>query len=176
MVLQRMASHDELFRHIFSNPEHAAGELRHVFRAALGAAIDWATLTLEPGTFVDEKLRELRSDLLFSAQCGGRRVLIYFLMEHQSTDDRFMALRLLGYMVRIWEDYRRAHPEATHLPPILPVVVCHDDTGWRAPRSFVELLDIPADLAAVLAPQIVSFEMVVDDLSAGVTTSSGPAR
>jgi len=42
----------------------------------------------------------------------------------------------------------------------------HDDGGWRAPRSFVELLDIPADLASVLAPQMVRFEMVVDDLSA----------
>jgi predicted transposase YdaD len=160
-----MQPHDHLFRHVFSQPEHAAGELQAVLPAPLSAHVDWSTLALIPGSFVDPSLHELRSDLLFSATLSGRRVLFYVLLEHQSSSDPFMPLRLLGYMMRIWEHERREHPEARRLPAIIPVVVSHDDAGWSAPTSFAELLDLPPELRDVMRPQMVDFEMLLDDLS-----------
>jgi predicted transposase/invertase (TIGR01784 family) len=96
--------HDRFFRRVFSDPEHAAGELRTVLPAALVARLDWPSLRLLPATFVDPALAELRADLLFSASVGGREVLVYVLLEHQSSVEPFMPLRLLGYQVRIWGD------------------------------------------------------------------------
>jgi predicted transposase YdaD len=64
--------HDALFKTIFSQPEHAAGELRLALPPSLVAHIDFATLTLRPGSFVDEALRERSTDLLFSVQLAGR--------------------------------------------------------------------------------------------------------
>jgi hypothetical protein len=40
-------------------------------------------------------------------------------------------------MVRIWEEYRREHPEG-QLPPILPVIFSHGTTPWTAPLRFSE--------------------------------------
>ncbi|MBC8072562.1 MAG: Rpn family recombination-promoting nuclease/putative transposase, partial [Deltaproteobacteria bacterium] len=80
--------HDALFRSAFEQPAHAAGTLRHVLSADLAAAVDWRTLRLEPGSFVDPELADHHTDLLFSARLGGAAALIYVLLEHQSTADR----------------------------------------------------------------------------------------
>lgn len=75
--------------------------LRAVLPAELVNHIDFATLALCPGSFVDEALKERYTDLLFSALIGERPALFYFLIEHQSTQDDLMGFRLLRYEVRI---------------------------------------------------------------------------
>jgi predicted transposase YdaD len=76
--------HDALVRSIFSDPEHAAGELRHILRADLSARFTWSTLPVTPGSFVDEALRGRHSDILFTVRCGTKEVLIYLLFEHRT--------------------------------------------------------------------------------------------
>jgi hypothetical protein len=95
--------HDALFKHVFSQPEHAASELRAVLPAGLSARLDWSSLELEPSSFVDEHLRGRQADLLFRVGCAGRSAFLYILFEHQSTTDALMAFRLLRYMTRIWD-------------------------------------------------------------------------
>ena len=58
--------HDRLFRRVFGNPEHAAGELQLLLPAAVSARVDWSTLHPEKTDFIREVLTELRSDVLFS--------------------------------------------------------------------------------------------------------------
>src|SRR5690606_35658178 len=57
--------HDALFKSAFENPQHAAAELRHILPTELTHAIDWSSLRLEPGSFIDPKLADRHSDLLF---------------------------------------------------------------------------------------------------------------
>jgi hypothetical protein len=45
--------HDALFKATFSQVEHAAGELRRALPAAIAARIDFSTLALCAGSFVD---------------------------------------------------------------------------------------------------------------------------
>lgn len=131
----------------------------------MSAQIDWSTLRHEPGTFVEPALAERRADLLFSVKRDGRDVYLYLLLEHQSRAERFMALRLLGYLVRIWEKHHADNPEARLLPPILPVVVCHDERAWSAERSFERLVELAEDDALRATPYVVRFEYLVDDLT-----------
>ena len=49
--------HDALFQYVFSNPEHAAPALRTMLPAALAQKVDFSTLTLAPGHFVDPEAR-----------------------------------------------------------------------------------------------------------------------
>jgi len=156
--------HDALFQYVFSNVEHAAPALRAMLPPALSARVDFSTLSLSPGHFVDPQLDAHRSDLLFSARIAGREGLIYVLFEHQSYVDAWLLLRLLEYMVRIWRAYRDEHPRAKRLPPIVPVVLHHSKTGWRAARQFEEIVDVAPDLADVLA-HVPRFGFVLDDLS-----------
>ena len=73
-----------------------------------------------------------------------------------------MLFRLLGYMVRIWEDFRRANKEAPRLPAIIPVVVHHGEGGWRAAMHFAELLDLEPAEYDELAAFVPNFTFVLD--------------
>jgi len=118
--------HDKLFKAGFSDPATAGAFLRLQFSEALASKIGWDTLRLEPANFVDSHFRESESDLLFSAPLGDARCLVYLLFEHQRAKDPWIALRLLRYMLRIWEKHLHDHPEALRLPVILPVVVAQN--------------------------------------------------
>ena len=67
MTKTTKAPHDAIFKSVFQEPEHAAAELRHILPGELASAIQWSSLKLEPGSFVDPKLADQHSDLLFSA-------------------------------------------------------------------------------------------------------------
>ena len=165
--------HDGLFKATFSQVEHAAGELRAILPAALAARLDFSTLTLCPGSFIDEAFSWRHTDLLFTALFAGRPALVYLLFEHQSTVDARMPLRMLQYEIRIWEAHLAKHPDAAKLPVILPIVLHHGDGGWRAAVAFEELLDIEPELLAEIGAFLPRFQFVLDDLG---TTSDDAIR
>ena len=86
--------HDSIFKQIFSQPQHAEGELRHVLPPELSQQVDWNSLRLEPGSFVDPKLAQRHTDLLYSARIGGRRAFVYFLFEHKASAGREVLFQL----------------------------------------------------------------------------------
>ncbi|HEY0482363.1 MAG TPA: Rpn family recombination-promoting nuclease/putative transposase [Kofleriaceae bacterium] len=160
--------HDGLFKGVLGQAEHARGMLRAVVPAALAEALDWSTLTLRPGSFVDSALSHQHTDLLYSATWhDGGEALVYFLFEHQSTPptEGLMALRLLGYQTRIWERWRTDHPKAKTLPMIVPVVMYHGATSWSEARSFDALLDVPAGMRPAIEPYLVRFAYLLHDLA-----------
>ena len=61
------------------------------------------------------------------------------LLEHQSTPDPWLRLRLLKYSIRIWERDRRRHPTEERLRPIVPLVLYQGGRVWREAREFAEL-------------------------------------
>jgi predicted transposase/invertase (TIGR01784 family) len=157
--------HDRFFRYVFADPAHAAGELRTALPTVLSTQLEWSSLRLLPTNLVDPELAERRADLVFSASLAGREMLVVVLLEHQSRPEAFMPLRLLDYQVGLWHDYRREHPNARRLPPIVPVVVYHGEGGWGHPVAFEDLLDLEGDLLDELRPHVPCFSFVLDDLS-----------
>lgn len=138
--------------------------------------IDWQTIQREAGSFVDPELAHRHTDLLFSVQLrdpGKRdtRLLLYLLLEHQSTNDPDMPLRMLVYLVRIWEAYQKVH--GTPLPIIIPAVVSHAPEGWSAPTSFHALFDPPPDSIPYVARLVPNFSFLLTDL---VRTSNEELR
>jgi len=171
--------HDALFKATFSQVEHAAAALRAILPPAVLARLDLKALALCPGSFVDRALANRHTDLLFSTLLADRPALIYVLLEHQSTPHPRMPLRLLGYMLRIWEAWLADHPDAPRLPPILPVVLHHSESGWRSPIAFEDLLDVDPDTLTAIRNYVPCFQFVLEDLrisAARPTTPSEPAR
>jgi len=156
--------HDAFFKAMFSQPEQAAGELQLVLPPALAARIDFASLTLCPGSFVNDELSQQHTDLLFSAPLAGRDTFFYVLFEHKSDPDALTAFQLLRYMVRIWEDFLKTRPNAKRLPAIIPVVLHHGEHGWATARSFQELLDVDQEVLDDLGELVPRFRFVLDDL------------
>ncbi|MGQ0507765.1 MAG: Rpn family recombination-promoting nuclease/putative transposase, partial [Myxococcaceae bacterium] len=112
--------HDALVKWLFTQPERAAEELKAVLPSPLVTALDWATLKVVPGSFVDELLRQRHTDLLFSIQTSNAvPIHLYILFEHQSGVDAMMPFRLLCYVTRVWERWLKENPKARRLPPVV---------------------------------------------------------
>jgi len=89
--------------------------------------------------------------LLFSASFGGGDCLVYLLFEYQVNEDPFIGLRLLRYLVRIWESCLKEKPGKA-LPVMVPVVLAQSETAWRTSNRFVSLLDLPPGRGSDFAP------------------------
>ena len=116
--------HDKYFYGVFSDTRNAAGLLRPHLPQEVARTLRWSTLTHVPGRFVSDDWRGREADLLFSVerQDSGPPVLVYVLLEHQSTPDRWMRLRLLNYCLLAWMRWHREHENEPQLPLIVPVV------------------------------------------------------
>ncbi len=157
--------HDALFKSAFEAPPDAAALLRELLPPPVRDVIRWDSIGHAPPSFVDRRLADSHSDLLFSAclQAGEPR-LAFLLLEHQSTVELAMPQRMLSYQSRIWDRFRKEHRRA-RLPPVLAVLVCHAPGGWTAPRAFEDLFD--PDLMAIpeLAALVPRCSMVALDLT-----------
>ena len=135
--------HDHLFRSVFGEDREAeaAGLLQAYLPEAISGELRWSSLKWQPASFIDDRLRDSESDLLYAIErtAGGASAWLYVLLEHQSTPDPWLRLRLLKYSIRIWERDRRRDPDEEHLRPIVPLVLYQGEGGWRHAREFSEL-------------------------------------
>jgi len=156
--------HDALFKAMFSQPERAAELLRSFLDPALVARIDWRSLKQRHDSFVGKDLSAQFIDLLFTARADEREIFIYFLLEHKSKPERWVALYLLRSMINIWMKHIRDHKKIRRLPPILPVVIYHGDREWSVDPEFSTLIDCPADLPELMA-SVPRFRFTLADLA-----------
>lgn len=140
--MHTIRSHDALFRFVFGDSEQMGDLLRSMLPADVAADADWPTLQRLDTTFVDVDLSTRRADLLFVVQLRGKPLLLHVIIEHKSGADRWTALQLLRYRVRVWDQWQKDHPGELWLPPILTLVVHHGLTPWSGPRSVRDLVDV----------------------------------
>jgi predicted transposase YdaD len=157
--------HDSMFRFVFGEPVHAASELRAVLPGELADRLDLTSLRPVNGSFVDEELTNRHADVLMRTRLDGREAFVYALIEHQSTPDPMMPLRMLRYLTRIWDRYLQEQPKAKRLPMIVPLVVYQGPRRWTCPVELSELLDIDPDTARLAGGFLPRFRFLLDDLT-----------
>jgi predicted transposase/invertase (TIGR01784 family) len=128
--------HDHFFRKSFGQPEVAADFLRNYLPAPVLAVLDLDRMALQADSFIDARLKEHQTDLLYQVGLhNGEAAWVYVLFEHKSYPDRWIALQLLRYMLRIWEKMVEADASADLLP-ILPLVLYHGQSKWNVAQTF----------------------------------------
>ena len=73
-----------------------------------------------------------------------------------------MPLRLLRYMLRIWDRWLGDHAGATRIPVILPIVLCHGESStdvWTGPTAMHELFDLDETVLAQIRCFVPSVEL-----------------
>jgi hypothetical protein len=162
MVTEIHNPHDKLFKHLLGERENAVSFLRGNLPESLVCHLDLDNLEVLQASFIDAQYVQSEADLLISVGIAGRPGFIYVLLEHQSSLDALLILRLFSYMVRVWRRYTRENPEEQRLPVILPLVVFHGPKGWQGPLDFQSLVEIPSDEFADYTPD---FRIKLFDLS-----------
>jgi hypothetical protein len=155
------------------DPASAASELRTVVPEAIARRIDWDSLERVPADLVSGSLQSLYPDLIFTARLIGELdVHLFFLLEHQSRNDRWMALRMLGYMYMFWDAYIKNHRRVVKLPILIPVTVHtgSDKLVWTAPTELVDMIDLPptldVDFRKELDTLLPRLRFLLDDIAA----------
>ena len=156
--------HDKLVKSTFSDPDNARAFLQAHLPSNLVRRMDWTSLSLLSGSFIDPEFAATSSDLLFTAKIDGHPAFLYILFEHQNQEAPLIGLRLLTYMVRIWNDYLRSNPGATKLPAILPLVLAQDSKPWKSSTRFADLIDIPEGVGEDIKKHIPDFEFQLVEL------------
>jgi predicted transposase/invertase (TIGR01784 family) len=131
--------HDKFFKETFTRLEVARDFFAHHLPTAVVETIDLSTLTLQPGSFIDQELQEHFADLLYEVQLSANSdetAYLYLLLEHKSYFDPYTPLQLLRYLLRIWERDAQAQES---LRPIVPIVVYHGQETWRVAPNFGSL-------------------------------------
>ena len=141
--------HDKLFKATFSNTDVALPFLKAKLSRSLLGKIDLSTLQLEKTSFIDDQLKEFHADVLYKVSDRQGEGYICFLLEHQSTPDKTMVIRLLEYMTRVWR-YHIDKNKAERLPIIYPIVLYTGKKPYCYARSLAEGFQHPEWLSSML--------------------------
>ncbi|HBD7825191.1 TPA: Rpn family recombination-promoting nuclease/putative transposase, partial [Escherichia coli] len=135
--------HDAAFRAMMECPSVARDFLKGALPPEQLNRCDMNTLQLEPTTFVDPGLRQFACDVLWSMKTtDGRDGYIYTLTEHQSKADKYMALRMMRYVLAVIHRHLKAHACA---PVVIPVLFYHGvPSPYPYSMNWPDCLDDPA--------------------------------
>ena len=153
--------HDKFFKETFSRKKSASAYLRAYLPKAISQRVDFNSLELFPGEYIDKALKASSSDLVFRVGLNSKEAYLYLLFEHQRSPEPMMAYRLLKYMVRLWESILKAGKHQKRLPPILPLVLYQGKKTWTPSTAFIDLLEGRPDS---FLPHIPSFSYLLVDL------------
>ena len=107
--------------------------------------IDFSTLEKASSSYVSDDLRDREDDIVWRVRRRDTWFYIYLLIEFQSTDDPWMALRVMTYVGLLYQDLikRREVVRPHRLPPVFPAVIYNGSTPWRSHRDMVDLIEPP---------------------------------
>ncbi len=119
----------------------------------LADRLDYSRVESVPPTYLLDDWRKRDNDILlrlpFIDPADGREILICILVEHQSTADPAMPLRLLVYAVLFWErewkQWEDGHERGAplRLTPVIPVVLHTGAEPWDSNRTLADLFEVP---------------------------------
>jgi predicted transposase YdaD len=175
---------DRSLRRLLQDREYVRG-LVQIIAPDIEVFLDFSRITYQKRSFISKALQERESDVLLSVPfqedtdaTDTDALLIYILIEHQSTVDKTMGFRLLSYMVQIWESQRREWetekiPQSERrLQPILPVLFYTGDAPWTVPVSLTTIMDVP-EILARFVPSFDTLFLGVKETEAEALTQFG---
>ncbi|WP_017523794.1 Rpn family recombination-promoting nuclease/putative transposase [Pusillimonas noertemannii] len=152
-----MNKHDASYRQLFSNPAIVRGLFQGIVRAPWQDQIDWDRLEPLPADYISDRLRQRQGDIVWRLpRLDGRDVFLLLMIEHQSTIDFYMALRILTYLGLLYEALlaRKLIKPGEPLPMVLPIVIYSGMPRWNAALNVSDLIGaIPQGLRRFL-PQL----------------------
>ncbi|MCC2597856.1 Rpn family recombination-promoting nuclease/putative transposase, partial [Pusillimonas sp. MFBS29] len=105
--------------------------------------LDWSKLEPLPTDYISDTLRQRHGDLVWRLpRLDGADVYLLLMIEHQSSIDYYMALRVFTYQGLLYEALRTRKLIKHHqsLPITIPVVIYSGTPRWSAPANIADLI------------------------------------
>jgi predicted transposase/invertase (TIGR01784 family) len=147
-----MGFYDKWYKRFFSEPNLLKAFLENFVSETWVKDVDFSAMELTNKSFINKNDKEYHDDLVWKVKLKNRKepLYIYLILEFQSKEDHFMALRMVNYVTSFYIDYVKTQKPAKkrELPPVLPAVIYIGKKRWKAPGNIKELIAAPyKDLA-----------------------------
>jgi hypothetical protein len=169
-----MDENDASYRLLFNDPHM----VRSLFQGIIGGpwlnSLKWHRLRALPSDYVSRELHKRQGDRVWRVpRSDGRDLYMLLMLEHQSTNDRCMALRVATYCGLLYESLsqRGLVRRGTRFPAVLPVVLYSGVRRWTAAASTADLIDV---VPPELDPYILRMRYLLVDEGALVRVGTLP--
>ncbi len=152
--------HDRLFRETLSRRSQAILFFKNFLPEDISKHLDFRTLKLQNTSFVNERLENHFSDIVYTCKWknSDQEAYLTLLLEHKSYPEKYPQLQLLRYMLEGYE-YQLKQKELLSL--IIPVVLYHGKQEWKA-KPFKEYFNLPHPVYGMFVP---SFDYILVNLA-----------
>ena len=160
--------HDSLFRFVLKIKENALSCIEGHIPSHLLEIMELETLEICKDSFIDSKLKDYFSDILYKVNLKDETpAYIYLLFKHKIYYNKYINLKLLKNIIKIKKIFlkkKKKKKKKDKLPIVLPLVIYHGSDNWQKSRlSLSSLLSGPVDKFSEYIPD---FKINLIDLTA----------
>jgi predicted transposase/invertase (TIGR01784 family) len=148
------------------NKAIAQGFMQYYLPSHIRDALDLDSLSLEHDSYLDAALRETVSDLVYQCKLAGEPAFLALLVEHQSTPDPHMPVRIGHYLFSLLTKQLKQTPSEP-LAPVHALVFYHgSQTPYPYSMSLADCFKDPLGLMKTLFQEpipLVDINQLSDD-------------
>ena len=162
-----MGQHDSGYKLLFSYPYLVECLIRGFVPGPWIERLDFSSLEAVREAHPRDEIGVRYDDMIWRLrwQDSGSWIYVYLLLEFQSTDEPFMAVRVLDYDGGLYRQLARVLKlkRGDKLPLVLPVVLYRGEQTWTAPE---EVFDLIASAPAEIEPYLPHLRYLLLDANA----------
>jgi hypothetical protein len=143
MSKQPHHGYDKALKLLFSHPIMIESLIRGFVPESWVELLNFKKLRKLNVKHITEDLREREDDLIWQLDFKGQPLYLLCLLEFQSDNEEFMAVRILTYAGLIYQDLLKNQKQLLiegKLPPLFSFVFYTGSSAWRAPTSLNECM------------------------------------
>jgi predicted transposase/invertase (TIGR01784 family) len=130
--------HDATFKKLFGEREIAKDVIEKNLPKEVLDELDMESLERLDGSFINEKLKETFSDIIYGVKLNNRDAYIALLMEHKSYTDKLAIFQVAGYILDVWR--KTIEDGKKELPVVIPLLVYHGKARWNYKKDIREMI------------------------------------
>ena len=130
--------HDATFKKLFGEIEIAKDVIEKNLPKEVLDQLDMDTLKKLDGSFINEKLEETFSDILYGVEIDGKDAYVSLLFEHKSYIDKQGIFQVAGYVIDAWR--KMVEENKKELPIIIPIIVYHGRPSWNYKKDMRDMI------------------------------------
>ncbi len=135
--------HDKTYKLLFSHPKIIKDLLTGFIDEDFVKDVDFDKIQKIGTSYVSDTFKERETDLILKLDLKGKTAYLFALIEFQSSLDKYIALRVLSYMLLFYEDLISTGQIKDKLPPVFPLVIYTGEQKCSVPLNIDELIEQP---------------------------------
>ncbi|MEQ8225280.1 MAG: Rpn family recombination-promoting nuclease/putative transposase, partial [Candidatus Eremiobacterota bacterium] len=160
--------YDRSYKDLFSRPEMVRDLLTGFVQEDFIDDIDFSKLQKLGTTYILQEYEKRETDLILKLNIKDQEAYLYILIELQSNPDRFIALRVLEYLIGFYQDLLKQEENLPDkLPPVFPIVLYTGKDPFNCAVSIEELIDKPYKRLMKYVPRFEYYKIAINEVTEG---------